>query len=117
MLVLTTKFNHYICLMQVGNALTDDYHDHLGVAQFMWSSGLISDQTYNLLNQCDSDSFIHPSNSCEKVFENADVELGNIDPYSIFTSLCPGNVSQSKQLLRRKHVSVPFLYYRLNRYS
>ncbi|XP_016200437.1 serine carboxypeptidase-like 29 isoform X2 [Arachis ipaensis] len=87
----------------VGNALTDDFHDHLGVAQFMWASGLISDQTYKLLNQCDSESFIHPSNSCNQAFENADVELGNIDPYSIFTSLCPGNVSQTKQLLRRKH--------------
>ncbi|XP_057731364.1 serine carboxypeptidase II-2 [Arachis stenosperma] len=87
----------------VGNALTDDFHDHLGVAQFMWASGLISDQTYKLLNQCDSESFVHPSNSCGQVFENADVELGNIDPYSIFTSLCPGNVSQTKQLLRRKH--------------
>ncbi|RZC53949.1 hypothetical protein C5167_012818 [Papaver somniferum] len=29
----------------VGNALTDDYNDHLGVFQFMWSAGLISDQT------------------------------------------------------------------------
>ncbi|KAI5320845.1 hypothetical protein L3X38_040553 [Prunus dulcis] len=52
----------------VGNALTDDYHDHLGVFQFMWSA-----------------------------------ELGNIDPYSIYTLACPANVSQSNRLLKRMH--------------
>ncbi|KAJ4792648.1 Carboxypeptidase [Rhynchospora pubera] len=33
----------------VGNALTDDYHDHYGVFQFMWATGMISDQTFRLL--------------------------------------------------------------------
>ncbi|OIW19474.1 hypothetical protein TanjilG_09494 [Lupinus angustifolius] len=87
----------------VGNALTDDSHDHLGIAQFMWSSGLISDQTYNLLNLlCGNQSFVHPSEACDKIQEVADRELGNIDPYSIFTPPCPANLSQSTQLLRRK---------------
>ncbi|XP_004287152.1 PREDICTED: serine carboxypeptidase-like 29-like isoform 2 [Fragaria vesca subsp. vesca] len=53
----------------VGNALTDDYHDHLGVFQFMCA------------------------------------ELGNIDPYSIYTPSCPANVSQSNRLLKRMHVA------------
>ncbi|KAK7354263.1 hypothetical protein VNO80_19722 [Phaseolus coccineus] len=73
----------------VGNALTDDYHDQLGMFEFMWSSGLISDQTYKLLNLlCDFESFEHPSHSCEKIWEIADKELGNIDPYSLFTPPC-----------------------------
>ncbi|XP_057952928.1 serine carboxypeptidase-like 29, partial [Malania oleifera] len=94
----------------VGNALTDDYYDHLGLFQFMWSAGLISDQTYKLLNVlCDSQSFIRPSKSCDKILDVANEELGGIDPYSIFTPSCTANVSSSSQLLKRwlmvRHVS------------
>ncbi|GMN61586.1 hypothetical protein TIFTF001_030676 [Ficus carica] len=89
----------------VGNALFDDHYDHLGVFQFMWSAGLISDQTYKLLNlTCDFQSFVHTSNSCEKILGIADKELGNIDPYSIFTPSCYGSGSQSNQLRKRMHM-------------
>lgn len=92
--------------MQVGNALIDDYHDHLGVFQFMWSAGMISDQTFKLLNLlCAFQSFVHTSDSCEKILDIASEELGNVDPYSIFTPTCPTNISQSNQLLKRRHVS------------
>ncbi|MCH81679.1 serine carboxypeptidase II-2, partial [Trifolium medium] len=73
----------------VGNALTDDFNDQLGIFQFMWATGMISDQTFKLLNLlCDFQSVEHPSQSCEKILEIADNELGNIDPYSIFTPPC-----------------------------
>ncbi|KAK6942332.1 Peptidase S10, serine carboxypeptidase [Dillenia turbinata] len=89
----------------VGNALTDDYHDHLGVFEFMWSFGMISDQTYSMLNDlCDYQSFIHTSSSCDKIIEIASEELGNIDPYSIFTPPCTGNVTVPNKLLKRLHV-------------
>ncbi|KAK6944321.1 Peptidase S10, serine carboxypeptidase [Dillenia turbinata] len=89
----------------VGNALTDDYHDHLGVFEFMWSAGMISDQTYNMLNDlCDYQSFIHTSASCDKILEIANDELGNIDPYSIFTPPCTNNVTVPNKLLKRLHV-------------
>ncbi|CAJ1975524.1 unnamed protein product [Sphenostylis stenocarpa] len=88
----------------VGNALTDDFHDQLGMFEFMWSSGLISDQTYKLLNLlCDNQSVEHPSHSCEQVWEIAYKELGNIDLYSLFTPKCHANISQLSQLARRKH--------------
>ncbi|PON99336.1 Serine carboxypeptidase-like [Trema orientale] len=88
----------------VGNALTDDHHDHLGVFEFMWSAGLISDETYKLLNLlCDFQSFVHTSNSCDKILDIASEELGNIDAYSIYTPPCPANVSQSNQLQKRMH--------------
>lgn len=89
----------------VGNALTDDFHDHLGVFQFMWAAGLISDQTYKLLNVlCDFQSFVHTSTACEKVLEAASNELGNIDPYSIFTPSCPASTTFSRnKLLKRLH--------------
>jgi serine carboxypeptidase-like clade 2 len=96
--------------MQVGNALTDDFHDHLGVFRFMWSAGLISDQTYRLLNVlCDFQSFIHTSTSCDKILDIANEELGDIDPYSIFSPTCPANVSQSNRLRKRMNVSYPEL--------
>ncbi|KAL5787610.1 hypothetical protein ACOSP7_004559 [Xanthoceras sorbifolium] len=86
----------------VGN---DDYHDHLGLFQFMWSAGLVSDDTYKLLNVlCDSQSFIHTSSSCDKILDIASEELGSIDPYSIYTPPCTANISQSNQLLKRTRV-------------
>ncbi|XP_077215005.1 serine carboxypeptidase II-2-like [Tasmannia lanceolata] len=89
----------------VGNALTDDFHDHYGVFQFLWSAGLISDGTYKLLNIfCDFQSFVHTSSQCDKVLDIASEELGNIDPYSIFTPSCTGNGSLSNRLLRRPHM-------------
>ncbi|KAJ4845808.1 Serine carboxypeptidase-like 29 [Turnera subulata] len=88
----------------VGNALTDDYHDHLGVFQFLWTAGLISDQTYKKLNTlCDFESFIHSSDACEKIQEIAYKELGDIDPYSIFTPPCKANVSGSNLLRKKMH--------------
>lgn len=101
--------------MQVGNALTDDFHDHLGVFQFMWSTGMISDQTYKKLNLfCDFQSFIHTSAACDKMLDIASDEMGNIDPYSIFTPSCSANVSFSNQLLKRVFVSAHILKYILN---
>ncbi|XP_058067750.1 serine carboxypeptidase II-2-like isoform X2 [Magnolia sinica] len=89
----------------VGNALTDDFHDHLGLFQFMWSTGLISDETYNLLNVfCDFQSFVHTSPKCDKILDIANDELGNIDQYSIFTPSCTSNGTSSKRLLKRLHV-------------
>ncbi|CAL5187035.1 unnamed protein product [Lathyrus oleraceus] len=79
----------------VGNALIDDFRDQLGMFQFMWSSGMISDKTFKLLNVlCDFQSVEHPSKSCEKIWETAYEELGNIDPYSIFTATCHANDNQ-----------------------
>ena len=94
--------------VQVGNALTDDFNDYHGVFQYMWTTGLISDQTYKLLNIfCDSQSFEHPSSECQKILDIASNELGNIDPYSIFTPSCTGSFTLSKnKLLKRLHVSV-----------
>lgn len=91
----------------MGNALTDDFHDHLGIFQFMWSSGLISDETYKLLNIfCDYQSFVHTSQFCETILDIASEELGNIDPYSIFTPPCTSNTTFPNKLLKRLHVSV-----------
>ncbi|KAM7508362.1 hypothetical protein LguiA_018815 [Lonicera macranthoides] len=88
----------------VGNALTDDYYDHFGIFQFMWSGGMISDQTYKELNNlCDYESFVHTSEKCNKALDIASEEIGNIDPYSIFTPPCTANYSVQNHLLRKWH--------------
>ncbi|KAL6861904.1 hypothetical protein ACP4OV_017604 [Aristida adscensionis] len=89
----------------VGNALTDDFHDHYGIFQFMWTTGLISDQTYRLLNVfCDFQSFVHTSPQCEKILDLASTEAGNIDSYSIFTPTCHSSFASSKnKVMKRLH--------------
>ncbi|KAL9260102.1 Serine carboxypeptidase-like 27-like protein [Drosera capensis] len=73
----------------VGNAVTDDYHDYIGTFEYWWTHGLISDGTYrSLRNACDNGSSQHPSTECNKALNVANVEFGNIDPYSIYTRPC-----------------------------
>ncbi|PIN21895.1 Serine carboxypeptidases (lysosomal cathepsin A) [Handroanthus impetiginosus] len=87
----------------VGNALIDDFHDYVGLFQFMWSVGMISDQTYRQLNiLCDSESLLRPSENCSKALDIADEEIGDIDMYSIFTPPCTANSSQLNYVWGRK---------------
>lgn len=73
----------------VGNAVTDDYNDYVGTFEYWWTHGLISDSTYQTLRvTCDFESSTHPSVECIKALMLAELEQGNIDPYSIFTQPC-----------------------------
>ncbi|TYI86852.1 hypothetical protein E1A91_D04G094800v1 [Gossypium mustelinum] len=73
----------------VGNAVTDDYHDFIGTFEYWWTHGLISDSTYRSLRvACDLGSSTHPSLQCMNALRAAQIEQGNIDPYSIFTQPC-----------------------------
>ncbi|KAK8509425.1 hypothetical protein V6N13_104687 [Hibiscus sabdariffa] len=73
----------------VGNAVTDDYHDFVGTFEYWWTHGLISDSTYRSLRvSCDLGSSTHPSLQCMNALRAAQIEQGNIDPYSIFTQPC-----------------------------
>ncbi|CAO2817845.1 unnamed protein product [Amaranthus hypochondriacus] len=83
----------------VGNAVTDDYYDYIGTFEYWWTHGLISDTTYKSLKHgCLSGSATHPSIVCAKALDAADLEFGNIDPYSIYTRTC-NNTSSSKRIL------------------
>ncbi|PIA45950.1 hypothetical protein AQUCO_01600299v1 [Aquilegia coerulea] len=89
----------------VGNALTDDFNDHAGVSEFLWSTGLISDQTYKLRKiYCHHVSFLHSSDDCKKISDVVSIELGNIDIYSIYTPFCTRNVSDSDSLKTLKNI-------------
>jgi len=89
----------------VGNAVTDDYHDYVGTFEYWWTHGLISDSTYRTLRlTCDFVSSTHPSVECMKALKLAELEQGNIDPYSIFTQPC-NNTAALRHNLRGHYVS------------
>lgn len=95
----------------VGNALTDAYNDHLGVFEFMWVSGLISDQTYKQLNLfCHFQPFLHLSEKCDNLLDVVSEELGNIDIYSVFTPSCTAQFGSSSQLFKRWHAKIGETY-------
>ncbi|XP_058114006.1 serine carboxypeptidase II-2-like isoform X2 [Magnolia sinica] len=96
--------------IMAGNPLSDDFFDHLGAYQFIWTTGLISDQTYKLLNFfCHRDSFLKPSPACKRMQDIASQELGDIDIYSIYTPACTANETTSNGLLKRSHQLVGWL--------
>ncbi|RWW61066.1 hypothetical protein BHE74_00031892 [Ensete ventricosum] len=87
--------------------VTDDYHDYVGTFEYWWTHGLISDATYRILRvRCDYEASEHPSDACINALDTADSEMGNIDPYSIYTLPCndPGSL---KRNLRGHYVSNP----------
>lgn len=72
----------------------------------MWSAGMISDQTYKQANAlCHDQSYFRPSEQCDKILEQANEEIGNIDSYSIFTPACTAKFSILNHLLRKSNVS------------
>lgn len=90
--------------------MTDDYHDYVGTFEYWWTHGLISDSTYRLLRvACDSGSSQHPSLECMKALRAAELEQGNIDPYSIFTRPCNDTASLRRNL-RGHYVSCHQLF-------
>ncbi|XP_031099443.1 serine carboxypeptidase II-2-like [Ipomoea triloba] len=73
----------------IGNPLVDDHHDQVGISQFMWTLGLISDQSYEMLNlYCANDSYLNASEECDNAHSVAAEEIGDIDYYSVFTPVC-----------------------------
>ena len=84
----------------------DDRQDQVGLFQYIWTLGFISDQTYTLLKlQCGLEPFIHTSDACNNALEISYKEMGNIDHYSVFTPACVASASQSRMLLNRRPVS------------
>ncbi|KAK9168904.1 hypothetical protein Syun_001044 [Stephania yunnanensis] len=83
----------------VGNAVTDDYHDYVGTFEYWWTHGLISDSTYRILRiTCNNGYSEHPSPACQRAIDIADMEQGNIDPYSIYTLPCKDTASLKRNL-------------------
>ncbi|XP_051183430.1 serine carboxypeptidase 2 [Lolium perenne] len=94
----------------VGNGLIDNYHDYRGTFQFWWNHGLVSDDTYHLLNRsCLHDSFIHPSPACDAALNVSTEEQGNIDLYSIYTPTCNVTATNSSASRQRPRGRYPWM--------
>ena len=90
----------------MGNAVTDDYNDYVGTFEYWWTHGLISDSTYKTLQAtCEGSSSEHPPIECIRALNTAEMEQGNIDPYSIYTKTCNYSAVSSSQKHRGRYVS------------
>ncbi|KAG0496355.1 hypothetical protein HPP92_001046 [Vanilla planifolia] len=89
----------------VGNAVTDDYNDDIGVNEYWWTHGLISDDTYHkLMASCvPHPSTNSPTDECFDVKRVAFREMGNIDTFSIYSPTCNTANSPGRHLLRGHH--------------
>uniref|UniRef100_A0A0C9RSI9 Carboxypeptidase n=1 Tax=Wollemia nobilis TaxID=56998 RepID=A0A0C9RSI9_9CONI len=88
----------------VGNGCTDYFYDFIGIFEYLWSHGLISDNTYRMLNIfCDFSSLVHPSHLCERALDYADEEMGKIDQYSIYTPPCSNSTGIYAKKLRKRN--------------
>jgi len=95
----------FFSVYQVGNAVTDDYHDYVGTFEYWWTHGLVSDSTYRMLKTaCNFGSSQHPSVQCMQALRVATMEQGNIDPYSIYTQPC-NNTASLRRGLKGRYVS------------
>ena len=100
---------------QVGNAVTDDYHDQVGTFESWWNHGLISDATYRQLEAaCVHGSIEHTSPpcdaACDAAYDAAAAEQGRIDPYSLYTPTCnqasPSTAAMKNRRLKGRYVSM-----------
>lgn len=80
----------------VGNGVMDAYSDNIGSIQYWWSHALISDATYNnIMNNCDFKQQ-NVSSACNNYLNYANTEMGNIDPYDIYTPPCTQPVGSGR---------------------
>lgn len=91
-------------VVQVGNAVTDNYYDSLGTVFYWWTHSMISDSTYqSILSSCDFRS-PRSSRKCDHVVNYAvNHEFGDIDQYSIYTPSCAAPNATDVQRLRFKN--------------
>ncbi|THU66353.1 hypothetical protein C4D60_Mb05t13250 [Musa balbisiana] len=91
-------------VVQVGNAVTDNYYDSLGTVFYWWTHSMISDSTYqSILSSCDFRSPMS-SRKCDHVVNYAvNHEFGHIDQYSIYTPSCTAPNATDVQRLRFKN--------------
>ncbi|TKW01906.1 hypothetical protein SEVIR_8G209200v4 [Setaria viridis] len=88
----------------VGNGLIDDLSDMIGMLEYWWHHGLISDETLaSGLDVCLGSSLIHPSPECQKICDvQAAKEMGKIDGYSIYTPPCERGNPYDRMLERSR---------------
>ncbi|CDP11023.1 unnamed protein product [Coffea canephora] len=87
----------------IGNVLIDDYHDQLGIFDFLWTVGLISDTALKLLKEnCAHEPYLNASSECGNAHNFAANEIGRIDYYSVYTPKCTSSSSTTSNLLSKR---------------
>ncbi|KAH7415987.1 hypothetical protein KP509_14G069900 [Ceratopteris richardii] len=86
----------------VGNGVLDNYYDNMGLIEFWWDHALIPNDLYhNILSSCD----FHKANwseKCNQFMDTAyDNDLSDIDPYSIYSPVCPKKLVKRRVVARR----------------
>jgi len=87
-----------------GNAWTWAPYDNYGAAFDWWSHALISDETFQGLNDtCDFFNIgplTYDPQACAKYQQDASNEMGNIDIYQIYADVCLSSAHSGHQLLK-----------------
>lgn len=82
-------------VLQVGNPITNDYHDYTGIMDYAWSHSVIPDQLYHKVKQvCDFKLFdwsIECGDAVNQVFD----KYSEIDIYNIYAPKCLINSTSS----------------------
>nr|ABR16596.1 unknown [Picea sitchensis] len=89
--------------IMVGNGIMNSDTDNIGQITYPWTHALISDETYEgLINNCiksNVDEIL-----CEVLELKMSLEMGNIDPYSIYAPLC---LTNSSELAKQEEAAIP----------
>ena len=93
---------------QAGNPVTDSYWDNVGNVDYWHSHALISDETWTKMKkECNFSDPDCCSKSCDKLYNFATIhEVGQIDPYSIYTANCLVTIAGASSTRRRSHLNV-----------
>ncbi|XP_047337839.1 serine carboxypeptidase 1-like [Impatiens glandulifera] len=75
--------------IMMGNPDINDFTDQKGTYDYVWSHGLLSDETHKLImKNCFENSSNLNSSECSDIKTKGDDEGGDIDPYAIYAPLC-----------------------------
>ncbi|XP_057845713.2 putative serine carboxypeptidase-like 23 [Cryptomeria japonica] len=96
--------------LMIGNGDLSITTDNMGEFVFAWSHALISDKTfYDLVDNCVHVPFINPNSStCSALLNKKSVEMGNIDPYAIYSPRCTDNSSTGASLAMKQGQTDPY---------
>ncbi|KAG0589697.1 hypothetical protein KC19_1G040600 [Ceratodon purpureus] len=94
--------------MMAGNPVTDAYWDNVGNIDYWHSHALISDQTWeNMKKECNFSDPDCCSKACDNLYTFAQTyELGQIDPYSIYTANCLITIGANSMRTQKSYLNV-----------
>ena len=87
-------------MLQLGNPETCDAEDWKGLVDYAWSHAVISDETHKIIKEsCDFYSNDTWSNeACSQAVDEVLKQYKEIDIYSLYTSICIGNSTNSEDI-------------------